>query len=305
MAERDRRLVYAKDDIILCYHGPLLYEARVLNAAYWESSDPKNPDSSGPHYKVHFVGWNKSWDDWVPASRTLEWNKTNLAKQKELQKTLAPTGTGTRPGRRRQSIAPEVEGGVRKGSAGSAVGGMESARKRRRDSILKSPDEDLSHDAPYLKLDMPRHLKEHLRDEYQHVAKDHSLLTLPRDPSVTQILEDYENYSSESGDTSMDELRSVLQGLKLYFNTGLKNILLYRSERAQYNAHVKKSLEGKAACDIYGAEHLLRLFVRLPSLVARVGADKDTAEMFQQHFNDILLFINERRDQYLTADYGN
>ncbi|TPX57332.1 hypothetical protein PhCBS80983_g03896 [Powellomyces hirtus] len=124
------------------------------------------------------------------------------------------------------------------------------------------------------------------------------LHSIPRIPSISTILANYVDDASTSSEHEKDELQTVIDGLKLYFNTGLKNILLYRIERAQFNAILKKTPTIQA-CDIYGAEHFLRLFVRLPALVARVGADKDTAEMFQKHFNDILRFIDERRDQYL------
>ncbi|GLD70607.1 mortality factor 4-like protein 1, partial [Lates japonicus] len=37
-------------------------------------------------YFIHYSGWNKNWDEWVPESRVLKYVDSNLAKQKELQK---------------------------------------------------------------------------------------------------------------------------------------------------------------------------------------------------------------------------
>lgn len=54
-------------------------------------------------------------------------------------------------------------------------------------------------------------------------------------------------------------MKEILDGLKLYFDKALGNILLYRFERAQY-ADVRKLYSDKSMSEIYGAEHLLRLF---------------------------------------------
>ncbi|ELW70685.1 Pro-cathepsin H [Tupaia chinensis] len=37
-------------------------------------------------YFIHYSGWNKNWDEWVPESRVLKYVDTNLQKQRELQK---------------------------------------------------------------------------------------------------------------------------------------------------------------------------------------------------------------------------
>lgn len=52
-------------------------------------------------------------------------------------------------------------------------------------------------------------------------------------------------------------LEQTIQGLKLYFNHSLGTMLLYRSERNQYQELLSY---GKEWVDLYGAEHLLRLF---------------------------------------------
>ncbi|KAJ3170722.1 Esa1p-associated factor [Geranomyces variabilis] len=178
------------------------------------------------------------------------------------------------------------------------VAGVEKSRKRRRDSVLKTPDEEFVPELPNLKLSVPDLLKACLNQDHHKVVQEQQLIPLPRTPSVSSILAEYMEVTLANTDADADEVEAVVDGLKLYFNTGLKNILLYRSERPQLNALLKKTPKAQA-CDIYGCEHFLRLFVQLPALVGRVGADRETAEMFQRHFNDILKFIEERREQYL------
>jgi hypothetical protein len=55
-------------------------------------------------------------------------------------------------------------------------------------------------------------------------------------------------------------LEEIMAGLVVYFDKCLGNNLLYRFERAQYVNMRKETKEEKAMSEIYGAEHLLRLF---------------------------------------------
>jgi hypothetical protein len=51
----------------------------------------------------------------------------------------------------------------------------------------------------------------------------------------------------------------VVDGIQKYFDAALGSLLLYRFERIQY-AEAIKSFAGKSMSEVYGAEHLLRLF---------------------------------------------
>jgi mortality factor 4-like protein 1 len=54
-------------------------------------------------------------------------------------------------------------------------------------------------------------------------------------------------------------LSEIIAGITLYFDKALGNNLLYRFERAQY-VEQKRAATDKPMSEIYGAEHLLRLF---------------------------------------------
>ncbi|XP_013118297.2 nuA4 complex subunit EAF3 homolog [Stomoxys calcitrans] len=69
---------FAEGEKVLCFHGPLIYEAKALKSAITKDKQLK--------YFVHYAGWNKNWDEWVPENRVLKFNETNLQRQKELQK---------------------------------------------------------------------------------------------------------------------------------------------------------------------------------------------------------------------------
>jgi mortality factor 4-like protein 1 len=78
-------------------------------------------------------------------------------------------------------------------------------------------------------------------------------------------------------------MKEVVQGLKLYFEKTVGSILLYRFERQQY-VDLKKQYADKSMSELYGVEHLLRLFVQLPSLIAHTNMDQDAINILKDHF---------------------
>nr|AFD29601.1 MRG-1 [Schmidtea mediterranea] len=66
---------YSIGEKLLCYHGPLLYEAKCIEIQ----------ESSEIRYLIHYQGWNKTWDEWVNDTRILKFNEAGIKKQKELQ----------------------------------------------------------------------------------------------------------------------------------------------------------------------------------------------------------------------------
>jgi mortality factor 4-like protein 1 len=79
---------FEKDEKVLCFHGPMLYEAKILKLELWTN----RPDLlEGTFYFVHYRGWKQSWDEWVPNTRLRKLNAVNLALQQELRNTVVPT----------------------------------------------------------------------------------------------------------------------------------------------------------------------------------------------------------------------
>lgn len=122
---------------------------------------------------------------------------------------------------------------------------------------------------PAVRLFIPDTLKSILVDDWEKVTKEQKLVPMPAAMPVTQFLEDYyraESANRRPGSADADLLEEVIAGVKEYFNRALGRILLYRFERPQfYDVH--KWIEsghgehaGKTLCDMYGCEHLLRLF---------------------------------------------
>lgn len=116
---------------------------------------------------------------------------------------------------------------------------------------------------------MPDNLKSLLVDDWEQVTKNQCVVSLPAKYPVRQILKDWhEEEEPKRSGSSADEdvLEEVVAGLQEYFDKCLDKILLYRHERPQYRGLRKKfeaatgELADKGPIDVYGAEHLIRLF---------------------------------------------
>ncbi len=108
-----------------------------------------------------------------------------------------------------------------------------------------------------------------LVDDWENVTKNLQLVQLPSKTPASLILDEYaahEGAKRRPGSAEADILEEVIQGIKEYFNKSLGRILLYRFERQQFYeiyAQIESStsdLAGKSISDVYGGEHLLRLF---------------------------------------------
>ncbi|EPB90385.1 hypothetical protein HMPREF1544_02751 [Mucor circinelloides 1006PhL] len=279
-SEIERNFSYQDNERVLCFHGPLIYEAKILEKNWMEE-----PEATGPHYYVHYKGWKKSWDEWVPESRVLRWSEENLQMQSRLKAFYRTKQSG--------KSAKQSE------NEGSNLG------KRRRDAKLEKEEDYLNR--PEIKLDIPDTLKGQLVDDWENVTKNQQLVTLPRTVNVNEVLSRYKRFKKEkkgSRELNEDLLDEVLEGLRIYFNKALGSMLLYRFERHQY-ADMRRQHGETDLVEIYGAEHLLRLFVQMPSLIAHTNMDPDAVSVLSDYLTDILRFMQKHQNQLFQAEYEN
>ncbi|KAG0148209.1 hypothetical protein CROQUDRAFT_41727 [Cronartium quercuum f. sp. fusiforme G11] len=276
------KLGFTENERVLCYHGPLIYEAKVTEEWKADTSDPTR--RKGAHYWVHYRGWKQSWDEWVPEDRLLKLNEENLRKQKELNEA------------RRLKDIPEKSIGkdrLTDGRVGSTVdkGKKPEGRGTKRSRELGAEPEEEPSKRPHIRIVIPEPLKLQLVDDWEAVTRMNRLVTLPRNPNVSTIFQEYEEYAaqSKSSPQSKNLIREVLAGLKVYFDKSLGHSLLYRYERQQYiDIRKKPEFENTLMSDIYGAEHLLRLFVNLPEMISHTPMDPEVVSIVRDHISDIL-----------------
>lgn len=79
---------FAKDEKVLCFHGDLMYEAKITDLR--SASDHSNTNAAtikadDAQYRVHYKGWKASWDDWVLQDRMRKFTDDNKALAAQLQ----------------------------------------------------------------------------------------------------------------------------------------------------------------------------------------------------------------------------
>lgn len=208
----------------LAYHGPMLYEAKILRV--WDPESEKvsvlregevvvaeeesEEGASGipaelvgsPCYFVHYQGWKSTWDEWIGPERIHEYNEENLALKKSLveearnakrlqqeqqrRKKAAASGSAGRRGR-----PPDAAKGAGKkgGSANGAAGGGAAAAAGAEGAVgrQEGPGLTLSGSQPSIPriiLHIPVKLKSLLVDDWEFVTKDKKICQLPS-PTMT------------------------------------------------------------------------------------------------------------------------
>lgn len=290
---------------VLAFHGPLIYEAKVLRLhekgkTYVDSAEGHLAvDDAFPQalydqnaYFLHYKGWNPKWDEWVPLERVLEYNDQNLALQEDLKLRS----------RRPKPVKEELPAPKKR----AKLTGPEPAPKRRlaaKDSMLGVK---LVHDISFKLL---QKLRCFLVDDWEFVTKDRKLVDVPSSCSVSHILHDYLKSRPD-----VPEVKAVSQefvaGLELYFNKLLGLVLLYKHERLQYLNLIKEHGEENEgdtlrAADYYGVEHLLRLLVSLPALVSQTAMDAVSVNVMGTEAQKLLQFVDDNLlrhvNEYETA----
>uniref|UniRef100_A0A182NFL3 Mortality factor 4-like protein 1 n=1 Tax=Anopheles dirus TaxID=7168 RepID=A0A182NFL3_9DIPT len=113
---------FTEGEKVLCFHGPLLYEAKLLRCAMMKEKQVK--------YLVHYAGWNKNWDEWVPESRVLKYNEANRQRQQEVHRLHSPLVKNKKSST--------------KAKKSDAQGGSSSSQSKDNDSRASTPSKEVT-----------------------------------------------------------------------------------------------------------------------------------------------------------------
>lgn len=156
-----------------------------------------------------------------------------------------------------------------------------------------------------IKIKIPEELKPWLVDDWDAVNRQHKLLEIPAKKTVKDIIDSYiqmkkSNKTKDQGKEAA--LIDVMYGLVSYFNVMLGSQLLYKSERPQY-ADIRNEHPDTPMANLYGSFHLLRLFVRLGSVLAYTALSEKDINCLMQHVSDFLKYMVKNISIYFSMQH--
>ncbi|KAK2894700.1 hypothetical protein Q8A67_011929 [Cirrhinus molitorella] len=307
---RDPKPKFQEGERVLCFHGPLLYEAKCVRI---------NIKDKQVKYFIHYSGWNKNWDEWVPESRVLKYVDSNLQKQKELQKAnqdhyVEGRMRGVAPSKKIAAVQQKnVDVKTKKNKQktpgageGTSTGDMPHPPRKKRARVDPTVEsEETFINRVEVKVKIPEELKPWLVDDWDLITRQKQLFHLPAKKNVDDVLEDYANYKKSRGNSDNKEfaVNEVVAGIREYFNVMLGTQLLYKFERPQY-AEILANHPDTSMSKIYGAPHLLRLFVRIGAMLAYTPLDEKSLALLLSYLQDFLKYLVKNSSSLFSAsDY--
>lgn len=273
---------------VLCFHGPLLYEAKTVKSQIKEKAIL---------YYVHYQGWNKTWDEWVPETRLLKFNPENLERQKELFESNQQT-----KGKKKKRTIDGVDNLSNAGSPLPVSGSAATSGKVTRAATSKDTDirnkkvklePNVESEIEFtkkceIKIKLPDEIKNWLVDDWDLINKQKKLTEVPAKVTVEQILEQY----AQSKKKNSGQATELCEGIASYFNTTLGCQLLYKFERPQYQKVQRDHKQDTPMSSVYGIIHLCRLFVVLGQMLVYTDMNEKDTTTLTNHLNDFLKFLS-------------
>ncbi|XP_054160342.1 mortality factor 4-like protein 1 [Oppia nitens] len=318
---------FHENEKVLCYHGPLLYEAKVQKSQEKENKETKEKTV---HYFVHYLGWSKNWDEWVPEDRVLKINDISLQKQRELtdaqnksnknksvkKKPIDPKDKET-PSKTvitSENVKPKpantipIETNVLTPQSKDNLNVVKDTDGQRKKRLKIESNQDLedviSNKGPDFEIKLSDLLKQSLIDDWELIGQK-KLVRLPAKVSVNKIIDDYikQKLIQKLSLSKENLVKEVAEAIKCYFNATIGTQLLYSFEKNQFKDLMKDSDDDSKASTLYGGIHLLRLFVKLGSLLAYLNFDDRSIQLISEYIHDFLKYLDRNPSLFSTNEY--
>ena len=158
-----------------------------------------------------------------------------------------------------------------------------------------------------IRVELSASLKRELITQWERVTLQGELLSLPRSVTASEVLRRFEADAKKKARSAEQAALAAAcaAGLKAYFDGALYSSLLYAEERAQAEAALvsHKNTKKREPSEVYGAEHLLRLFVKLPELVPLRDMDAAAAKAVQTKLAEVLRWMQRNAAAHFGGEY--
>lgn len=259
VSTRGIKLRFFVGERVLCYEpdptkAKVLYDSKVLDIVIRKDQGGKKV----VEYLIHFQGWNSSWDRCVGEEYVLKDTSENRQLQKDLaEKAQLQLGAYLYRKERKKHQKPveRATGSSEDGSSGSP------ARVDTDDNpeMSSSSDEYSSLEDEVIEIEIVPELREILEADYYLINGKNKRMKLPAEPNVITILESYYRHYATNQICGVSErpnaryrnsfvkqdikpktediqdnlrlCREVVDGLRVYFDFSLNDLLLYGVEK--------------------------------------------------------------------------
>eukprot|EP00762_Andalucia_godoyi_P000142 ANDGO_02330.mRNA.1 Chromatin modification-related protein eaf3 len=218
-------------------------------------------NDSGPQFFVHYYGWSSGHDEWV---------------QTDKLRHLEPEES------RRMSV---------------------SERKRRRSSAIESgtvPSEDVTR--AEILFEIPTGLKKRVVYEWEQIVHRNivdgiQLSAHKKNTKSVHAIVNKEYLKDKNAEISQtDEL--VMEACLGYFDEAFSALLLYDAERSLFDQLAENKSPNKRYCELVGMNFMLRLFVKLPTLVVHTRMNVEAAAMWRASMEKFARWLDDRPDEW-------
>eukprot|EP00339_Tiarina_fusa_P001814 CAMPEP_0116999372 /NCGR_PEP_ID=MMETSP0472-20121206/2100_1 /TAXON_ID=693140 ORGANISM="Tiarina fusus, Strain LIS" /NCGR_SAMPLE_ID=MMETSP0472 /ASSEMBLY_ACC=CAM_ASM_000603 /LENGTH=309 /DNA_ID=CAMNT_0004698771 /DNA_START=13 /DNA_END=942 /DNA_ORIENTATION=+ len=268
--------VFVQGEKIFAFHQSMLYEAKILKV---EMRNKMNSTRKEMYYFIHYQGWKTKWDEWVNDSRILKYTDQNRDFQRQMRE-LKEGSNKKRSLRKLRELTPPPE--------------------PKKPCVEEIPEEIL--DAPET-LELPFILQRVLAEDYDNIQNNKQVVTMPVQFTVFDILQSFADEKLQKNSETNPFNFAIISDIRAYFDQALGTLLLYRIERTQYQrilANMKAKKCPEAFSQIYGPQHLLRLFYLLPEIVEEAGMPRESKNLILYYVSEILEYMERNSPELFS-----